>query len=138
MGRIEHHITLINAADILAVGMNLKPATEIRSVALDMLVDTGAAMICLPSATIQHLGLLYNETMSVRTANGIAERKIFSPVRVEVLGRNAMVEVLENDDMTPPLLGYLALEKMDLQVNMKDHTLIANPAYNGKWLVDLL
>jgi hypothetical protein len=52
MGRIEHHITLINAADILAVGMNLKPATEIRSVALDMLVDTGAAMVYLPAAMI--------------------------------------------------------------------------------------
>ena len=138
MGRIEQKVKLLNAGDLLAVGMNLKSASEIRSTELNVLVDTGAAMLCLPSHIIEQLGLLYNETINVRTVNGIAERKVFSPVRVEVCGRNAVVEVLENDVTTPPLIGYLALEKMDLQVNMKDHTLMPNPAYDGKWLVDLL
>jgi predicted aspartyl protease len=138
MGRVTQRVIITNAIDALDVVRGQIAMSDIRSTELEMIVDTGAAMVCLPPTIIQNLGLLYNETMSVRTANGIVERKVFSPVRVEAFGRNAIVEVLENDETTPPLLGYLALEKMDLHVSTKEQILTPNPAYNGKWLIDCL
>jgi predicted aspartyl protease len=136
MGRVTQHITIINAADLLAVGMKLKPSSEIRSIELEMIVDIGAMMVCLPPELVQQLGLLFDRWTSVRTANGIVERKIFSPVRIEAFERHAIIEVLENDEGTPPLLGYLALEVMDLQVSAKEQALMPNPINGGRWLVD--
>lgn len=136
MGRIFQKASVVNAADILAVGMKLKSANEIRTAEIEFLVDTGAAMVCLPKPQIEHLGLLFEKAVTVRTANGIVERNSYSPVRVEMFDRHAIVEVLENDDLTPPLLGYIPLEIMDLQVNPKEQALLPNPAHNGKWLID--
>ncbi|MDW8467190.1 MAG: hypothetical protein RML35_13815 [Chloroherpetonaceae bacterium] len=42
------------------------------------------------------------------------------------------------DDGTPPLLGYLALEAMDLLIDAKEQKVIPNPANEGKWVIDCL
>jgi predicted aspartyl protease len=138
MGRVTQHLKLTNALDALDVARKRIATSEVRSQELEMTVDTGAMMVCLPPAHIEQLGLIFNKLTSVRTANGIVERRVFSPVRIEIFGRDAIIEVLENDAETPPLLGYLALEVMDLQVNAKEQVLAPNPAYNGKWLIDCL
>jgi clan AA aspartic protease len=137
MGRVTHTAKLTNVADALAVGLKLKQPDSIRSVQVEFLVDTGAAMVCLPLNIIEELGLLYDTETSVRTANGIVTRSVYSPVRVEMFGRHAITQVMENDDTTPPLIGYIALEIMDLQINPKEQALMPNPANNGKWLIDL-
>ena len=39
---------------------------------------------------------------------------------------------------TPPLLGYLPLEALDLYANPKKRVLEGNPQYDGKMVTDLL
>ncbi len=75
----------------------------------------------------------------VRTANGIVKRGVYSPVSITIFDRDANLNVVElPDDGTPPLLGYLALEAMDLLVDSKEQKLIVNPANDGKWVIDCL
>lgn len=44
---------------------------------------------------------------------------------------------MENDATTPPLIGYLVLENMDLVVNTKSQQVTPNPEHDGKWVMDL-
>ena len=39
---------------------------------------------------------------------------------------------------TPPLLGYLPLEALDLYPNPKKRVLEGNPQYDGRMVTDLL
>jgi clan AA aspartic protease len=137
MGRtlLKAHVT--NVVDVLAVTTNSKQSSDVRAIDVEFLVDTGAAMLCLPSSIIKQLGLVQYNEATVHTANGIVQRHIYSPVRIEVLDRHATLDVMENDDDTLPLLGYIPLEMMDLQVNPKEQVVMPNPANNGKWLIDL-
>jgi predicted aspartyl protease len=88
---------------------------------------------------IQKLGLVKQKEKDVRTANGVVKRGIYSPVSITIFDRDANLDVMElPDDGTPPLLGYLALEAMDLLVDSKEQKLIVNPANDGKWVIDCL
>jgi len=126
MGRtlLKAHVT--NVVDVLAVTTNSKKSSDVPAIDVEFLVDTGAAMLCLPSSIIKQLGLVQYNEATVSTA-----------IRIEVLDRHATLDVMENDDDTPPLLGYIPLEMMDLQVNPKEQVVMPNPANNGKWLIDL-
>ena len=52
-------------------------------------------------------------------------------------GRSFVMEVMENDDDTPSLIGYLPLEALDLVVDPKSQKVIPNPAHESKWVADL-
>ncbi len=57
--------------------------------------------------------------------------------RVVIRERSVQMAVMENDGSTPTLVGYLILEALDFVVDPKGQQLIANPASEGKWVVDL-
>ena len=105
---------------------------------IDFLVDTGAAMLCLPIDIIEKLGLTERNTREVITANGKVFRRIFSPVRIVVADRDADMNVMELPIGTPPLMGYLVLESLDLYPDPKNQRLTGNPAHDGKMIMDLL
>jgi hypothetical protein len=44
--------------------------------------------------------------------------------------------VMENDEDTPPLVGCLLLEALDLVVDPKAERVTTNPEHDGKWVVD--
>lgn len=139
MGKIVQKGTVRNAGEVFAADNGLIPPENVREVEVEFLVDTGAAMLCLPLATIEHLRLVKRKDVEVQTANGVVTRGVFSSVDVKILDRDTEIAVMElPDDGTPPLLGYLPLEALDLYPNPKEQTLTGNPATNGKWIVDLL
>lgn len=104
---------------------------------MDAIVDTGAAFLCLPPEIIADLGLMYTHSRMVKTANGEAKRRIFAGAVIVILGRETQMSVMENDQTTPPLIGYLVLEDLDLVVNSKSQKIVPNPKHDGKWVVDL-
>jgi hypothetical protein len=65
------------------------------------------------------------------------KRRIFCPFR-EIKDSEADMNVMELPVGTPPLLGYLPLEALDLYPNIKAQTLEGNPKYNGKMVINLL
>jgi predicted aspartyl protease len=139
MGKIIQRGVVRNAGEVFAAENGLIDVGAIRSVEVDFLVDTGAAMLCLPASIIKELRLVKRKDIEVQTANGIVKRSVYSSVDLKVLDRDTEIAVMELlDDGTPPLLGYLPLEALDLYPNPKAQILQGNPATNGKWIVDLL
>jgi hypothetical protein len=47
------------------------------------------------------------------------------------------MDILENDDNTPPLIGYLLLEALDLVADAKSRKVIPNPEHGGEWIADM-
>ena len=137
MGRTIEKVTVQSFEDILDARKGRIEQAQIRTVEVEALVDTGAAHLCLPPSVIERLGLSHSQTRWVRTANGAVERRIFMGASITVQGRTEHMSVMENDESTPPLLGYIVLEALDLVVDPKAHQVIPNPAHDGKWITDL-
>ena len=138
MGRIVQTARLSNTADMAAYRAGKLTRSEVRAVEVELLVDTGAAMLCLTPDLIERLGLRKTHERDVITGNGMVKRAVYEPVLIEVFDREADLNVMEVPIGTPPLLGYLPLEALDLYPNPTKRTLEGNPRYDGKLVTDLL
>jgi len=138
MGKIMQKAIIENAYDIGAVKEGYISEDKIRRMEVEFLVDTGAAMVCLPISSILAMGLKPLHSRNVITATGRVERTIYSPVSLKIFDREANLDVMEVPDGAPPLLGYLALESLDLYPNPTKQILEGNPLYDGKMVIDLL
>ncbi|MEW5767885.1 MAG: retroviral-like aspartic protease family protein [bacterium] len=138
MGKTTEKVIVKNFGDILKASEGLISEEAIRMVEVDdAVVDTGAAFLCLPPEVIAKLGLMYAHSRKVLTANGEVNRRIFSVASITIQGREIRMDVMENDETTPPLIGYLVLENMDLVVEAKSQKVTPNPEHDGKWVTDL-
>ena len=95
-------------------------------------MDTGATRLYLQAGVIKQLGLRRSSEVKSKTTNGVRRRAVYDPVRLEVMGRNGIFEVVEVDDDVPNLLGQIPLEYLDFVVNPKAQKLIPNPAHGDK------
>lgn len=136
--KIIQKVHLQNTMDAGAAQAGKLPKTKIRQVEVGLLVDTGAAMLCLTREVIEKLGLHKLHDRTVITGNGLAKRAVYEPVRIQILDREADLNVMEIPAGTPMLLGYLPLEVLDLYPNPKKRVLEGNPEYDGKMVTDLL
>lgn len=137
MGRVIEKVKVSNVYDIYDESKGSIIKEKIRSVEIEAIVDTGATYLCLPPSQIEKLGLLFHKSIQIKTANGSADRRTFEGAKVELKGRSFVMEVMENDEHTPALIGYLVLEAMDFVVDPKTQAVIPNPANDGKWTADL-
>lgn len=137
MGKITENVIVKNFGDILKASEGLIEESAIRSGKIEAIVDTGAALLCLPPDLIAKLGLMYSHTRKVITANGEVKRRIFSVASITIQGREIKMDVMENDQTTPALIGYLVLENMDLVIGARSKKLMPNPEHDGKWITDL-
>lgn len=138
MGKIIQKARLRNSGDLSVARSGKLPLHKVRALEVEFLVDTGAAMICLPPREIQALGLRRLHERDVVTANGVVRRGVYEPVLIQIMDREADLNVMEVPTGTPPLLGYLPLEALDLYPNPKERKLEGNPKYDGKMVMDLL
>lgn len=113
-------------------------AAEVRHVEVaDALVDTGAFRLSLPRRFIDQLGLSVLRVQTARTTNGTVPRRVYSPVRLTIQGRDTTCEVVEIPDDCPLLVGQLPLEGLDFIVDPKRQQLIGNPDHGGEHMIDL-
>jgi len=137
MGRTVENVKVQNFIDIFRAGTGELNPENVRTVEVQGLVDTGATYLCLPPSAIAQLGLPFSHWRNVKTANGAVDRRIFKAADVTLLGRNEEMSVMENDEQTPPLIGYVVLEVLDFVVDPRSQKLIPNPEHGGKWMTDL-
>ena len=137
MGRIMEKVRVRNYLDAVKAAESEIEPDAVRTATVEALVDTGATYLSLPPSVIRRLGLSPLEPHRVMTANGIVERRVFGGAEFTIKGRTEQMSVLENDETTPPLIGYLVLEVLDFVVDPKSQELIPNPAHEGKWILDL-
>ena len=137
---MEHttRIELENLKDLhLAEAGIIKPEDVRRLTIENALVDTGATGLCLPKSLVDQLGLTPLRKRRVQTANGVAERTIYSEVRYTVLERSESIQVTDLPEDAPVLVGHMILEALDLCVDI-ENGLIYNPAHDGEWITKIL
>jgi predicted aspartyl protease len=97
VGKVVVKIKLTNQGDLVAARRKLSKAKP-RTVEAEALVDTGATRLYLQSNLIKALGLHKESEVQSKTTNGVRRRAVFEPVRLELVGRNGLFQVVEMDD----------------------------------------
>ncbi len=138
MGEVRVKIRLTNFVDVRNAENQLISLDQIRTLDVDMVVDTGATMMILSEEIAENLGIQKEKEVFVRLADDSLQR--------HYKGRGILVEFGERDCVTDciilergvePLLGQIPLEEMDLVVDCKNHQLIPNPdSYEGRMIVN--
>jgi predicted aspartyl protease len=131
MGKVVVKIRLTNLFDIGARQRKLTKKRP-RTVEAEALVDTGATPLYLKPSVIQALGLERADTVMSRTTNGIAERHVYEPVRLELQGRFGNFDVVNIGEDVPNLLGQIPLEYLDFVVDSRNRKLIPNPDHGER------
>lgn len=138
MGRTLETVLIKNFIDISNAASGIIKPSEIRSVEIEAIVDTGATYLCLPPKVIKELGLPFAYSKPVKTGYGSLELRIFRGAEITIKDRSVEMQVMENiDDNVPALIGYLVLEEMDWVVDPKSQGIVGNPLNDGKWVVDM-
>ena len=137
---MEHttRIELENLKDLYSAEAGIIKPEDVRGLIIeDALVDTRMKGLCLPKSLVKQLGLTPLRTTRAQTANGIAERTIYSEVQYTVLERSESIKVTDLPENAPVLVGHMILEALDLCVDI-ENGLIYNPAHDGEWRIKIL
>jgi clan AA aspartic protease len=116
MGLVYANITLSNPRN-----------SELKPIEVKSLVDSGAAMLCIPEHIAAQLDLEQNGTRDVSTADGKSNKVPYvGPVKVTIENRICVVGAIVLGDET--LLGAVPMEDMDLLIHPLSQKLSVNPA----------
>lgn len=140
MGKVLTKLKLVSLYDLRDFKNNLIKEEEIKTVELeDVIVDSGASMLCLSKDIIEKLNLELLKITKVNTADGIVERGIYGPVVYEIQGRVARGDVLElAHPKIKALIGQMPLGQLDFLINPAANRLITNPEHEGELILDQL
>ncbi|NER84872.1 MAG: aspartyl protease [Leptolyngbya sp. SIO1D8] len=128
MGKILTTLTITNRADQSAATRGYISTDQVRSITLkDVLVDTGATTLCLPSEAIQQLGLELLKEVDVATATGFSKARIFRDADIQLLGREGTFECLELPGGRNALLGVIPLEALGIELDLRNQKLKVLP-----------
>ena len=115
MGYVHAEIELANPRE-----------TELESININALVDTGSLMFCIPEHIKVQLNLEEAEKREVTTADGRKQLVSYvGPVRVKFQNRSCFVGALILGDLV--LLGAVPMEDMDLVISPTSRTVTVNP-----------
>ena len=135
MGKVIVQLRLTNHADLVLRAHKARVGAP-RQVEIEALVDTGATRLYLKRSVIKALGLRKTGEINSRTTNGDRRRNVYAPVRLDLMKRDGVFEVVDLDEHRPNLLGQIPLEYLDLVVDPKAQTLRPNPAHGDKLMTE--
>lgn len=140
MGKVMTKIKITSYDSLRDYKKGVIDSNSIKSIELDdVLVDSGASMLCLNKELIELLDLEFLKTVKVNVADGVVERGIYGPVVYEIQGRVARGDVLELvHPKIKALIGQIPLEQLDFLINPASNRLIANPEHDGQLILDQL
>ena len=119
LGQAYITFTVVNSFDLDRQLLGELADGDVRSISFeDALMDTGATHLCLPPGAVAALGLTYDRSVLVETAQGVGERRIFRNAQVRFEDRKAEVEVIELADGVRPLLGALPMEALGVEPDL--------------------
>ncbi len=138
MGRVTTEAIIENLDDLWAVRRRALPPERVRRVVVpDALAYTGASWLSLPISVIHELGLGKIGSRRMTTSSGAGASSVYDAVRLTIQGRSITVDVAEVPDGVPVLIGQLPLEGLDLIVDLRNRTLIGNPAHGGEYIIEM-
>lgn len=139
MGQVITTITVSNRIDQVLAERGFIPREEIRSCTLDnVLVDTGATLLCLPTAIISQLGLVQGGAVSVETTAGVRQERIFRDVELCIGDRRGTFDCLELTEVNYALLGVTPMEILGLEPDLKNRKLRVLPMNSEQTYLSIL
>jgi clan AA aspartic protease len=139
MGKVMIKVRLMNPNDWWYKQWGRLRPDQVRSLELDMVVDTGAVMAAIPEEVAEALELpRRNYKKPVRLADGSVRELEVVGVAFEILGREEQSSFLVLPRGATPLLGQVPLEILDLVVTPSTGEVTTNPAHGGQWILDML
>ena len=138
LGKVLVEVELFSSGDEEMVERGQLKSEQIRTSKIEALVDTGATLMSLPQEELDKLGVRVFSERTSRFANGqTAIKKIYGPIHIRVMGRDALVAATASHPGMPSLLGQIPLESLDLLVDPKRHRLIpGHPDYPNEQLIE--
>lgn len=131
MGLVYADIELINADDIGLARCYIIGEEEIKSISLNILVDTGAYNLCINESIQQQLDLPFIEKRKAQLANGhIEEYNVVGPIVLKFKNRQTVCNAMVLQGDSEPLLGAIPLEDLDvviLPLRRKSRTPLLRP-----------
>lgn len=133
MGNIYSTVVLSNAFDEWKAEEGLIPNSGIRSLAVEILADSGAIRLAINEEIRNKLGLKKGITIPVTLANGeVNSLELVSGIRVGFEDRSCLTDAFVLPGNAEPLLGAIPMEAMDLVLIPSQNRLATNPAHpNG-------
>jgi len=128
MGLVYADIELINGEDLVLARRNFIGEDEIKSMRVNMLVDTGSVYMCINESIKEQLQLPVIEQRKGQLANGhIIEYNVVGPLEVKFKNRRCSVDAMVLPGDNEPLLGAIPLEDMDVLIHPYRQELVVNP-----------
>ena len=132
MGKVTATITIANNVDMILAERGFIDPAEVRSVTLeDVLVDTGATMLSIPTSIAEKLGLPVRGETSIKTSAGSIKARVFSNANLEINGRSSLFDCLELTEIDLPLLGVLPMEALGIEPDLRNQSLRVLGAEEG-------
>ncbi len=124
VGQVTATITVINHIDQILAERGFILESEVRAVTLDnVLVDTGATLLSLPTAVVEKLGLPVSGSTEVKTAKGLVPARVFREANLEINGRRSTFDCLELTELDVALLGVLPMEALGIEPDLQKQQL---------------
>ena len=125
MGHIYVDIKITNRDDLTRLDDKHINSNQVHVLELkDVLVDTGASVMCLPSKMIKQLGLTNFKEEVVAITTGTQNVRTYDGVRIEINGTSTLSEVMELPDDSEPLLGAIPMQLLGLRLDMTTETVL--------------
>ena len=133
MGEVRETITLVNIADTARAGDGLIPESQVRQIAVDAVVDTGAMSLVIGEGTCRRLGLAVERESGVLLVGGVKQAcKVAGPVGIRWKDRSTIIHAVVLPGEDDVLMGCLPLEDIDLMVNPVERCLTG--AHGDEWV----
>jgi clan AA aspartic protease len=130
MGLVYADITLINGEDLILAKRNIIGEDEIKTMTVNMLVDSGAYMMAINESIQEQLKLPLKEKRKAQMANGsIEEYEVVGPIEVKFKNRRCTIDARVLPGNNEPLLGSIPKEDMDVLIHPLRQELIVNPEH---------
>lgn len=139
MGQVIATFTIANRIDRVLAERGFISSDEIRTCLLDnVIVDTGATLLCLPSSIITQLGLVQGGEATVEIAAGVKQGRIFRDVEICISDRCGTFDCLELTEVSYALLGVTPMEVLGLEPDLKNRKLRVLPINSEQTYLSVL
>ena len=137
VGRVVVPVEVVNLGDELNANEGRIEPSQVRRETVQALVDTGARAFSLPASVIERLGLQRLYAREVVASTGPTTVDVYASVRLNVQGRDCVMDVIEVPNGVPPLLGQVPLELLDFVVDPGKGALVGNPLHGGEYILEM-
>ena len=130
MGMVYADVELINFIDLGMSKKGLLEIDDVKRMNVNMLVDSGAYMLCINESIQEQLDLPLIEKRKAQVANGhIEEYDVVGPILLKFKNRTATCNAMVLQGDSEPLLGSIPMKEMDVLIHPLRQELIVNPEH---------